>query len=838
MPEPEGDPTSPAEAHALNFDILAESLPQIVWITRPDGHNVYFNRRWSEYTGMTLEESVGWGWSLRLHPDDRERTERRWNEATSTGEAYEIEYRFRRADGTYRWFLARGLPHRDARGRIIRWFGTCTDIEDRKRAEEVVRGQGEFLRVTLSSIGDAVVVTDAEGRVNFLNPVARELCGWGDEAIGKPLEAVFQIVNEQSRAAVENPVAKVLREGRVVGLANHTILIARDGTERPIDDSAAPIRDESGAIRGVVLVFRDVSEQKAAERARAERNRLAEFEANVGIALTELRDLPEMLQGCCGAMVRYLDAAFARIWTLDEAGTVLELAASAGCYTHLDGPHARVPVGRFKIGRIAETREPHLTNEVREDPLVGDRDWATREGMIAFAGYPLEIEGRLLGVMAMFARRPLSRATLQSMATAAKAISLGIERKRVEVERSRLFGLEQRAREIAEASRAEVEAAGRAKDRFLAMLSHELRTPINPVLLTATAMLDDPSTPEEMRPTWRMIRDNLGLEARLIDDLLDVMRVVQGKMTYAWEVADAHGLVEKSVEIVRSEAYGKRIDLDIRLDASRSHVRADPARLTQAFWNLLRNSIKFTDDDGSIRVRTRDLDGRLVVEIADDGIGIEPGALARIFNAFEQAEDSITRRFGGLGLGLAITRSVVEAHGGTLTAASRGRGHGATFTIEIPTVKPASNDTGDPARAPIGARERNSFKILLVEDDPMTSRVMGTLLRNAGHEVATALSYDAALTLATPEFDLVVSDVGLPGRNGYDLMRELEASHGLKGIALTGFGMDEDVQKSREAGFLAHLTKPVDFAKLEETIQRFGAAVALRSSSKGGPMPG
>ena len=574
----------------------------------------------------------------------------------------------------------------------------------------------------------------------------------------------------------------------------------------------------------------NITERKEAERALAERNRLAEFEANVGLALTELRDLPEILQGCCGAMVRFLDAAFARIWTLDESGTVLVLTASAGCYTHLDGPHARVPVGRFKIGRMAQTREPHLTNEVQHDPIVSDPDWA-REGMVAFAGYPLEVEGRLLGVMALFARRPLSDATLGSMATAAKGVSLGIERMRIEAERAILLEREQEARKIAEANRAEVEAAGQAKDRFLAMLSHELRTPINPVLLTASAMLDDPTTPEAMRPTWRMIRDNLGLEARLIDDLLDVMRVVQGKMTYAWEVANAHGLVEKTLEIVRSEALAKQHALDARLEATRSHVPADPARLTQAFWNLLRNAIKFTDERGQIRVRTWDRNGRLIVEVADNGIGIEPGTLDRIFNPFEQAEDSITRQFGGLGLGLAITRSVVEAHGGTISAFSRGRGQGATFTIEVPTVEPASIERDDPKQAPAGALERSSFKILLVEDDPMTSRVMGMLLRNAGHKVTTALTFDAALTVASPEFDLVVSDVGLPGRNGYDLMRELHASHGLRGIALTGFGMEEDVQKSHEAGFLAHLTKPVDFSKLEEAIQRFGSLVTPRPSS-------
>ena len=403
------------------------------------------------------------------------------------------------------------------------------------------------------------------------------------------------------------------------------------------------------------------------------------------------------------------------------------------------------------------------------------------------------------------------------------------KRKRAEEDRAEALGREREARIAAEAARAraeaiqaEVEAAGRAKDRFLAMLSHELRTPINPVLLTATAMADDPATPEAMRDTWRMIRDNIGLEARLIDDLLDVMKTIQGKMTYQWEVLDAHDLLEKTGQIVRDDADAKRIRLDSGLEAGRSYVRADSARLTQAFWNLLRNAIKFTEPGGSIAIRSRDVGGRLVIEVADTGIGIEPHALGKIFNAFEQAEDSITHQFGGLGLGLAISQSVIDAHEGTLSAASEGRGLGATFTIELPLAAPAPA-SGPPAGPPATPPERRPYRVLLVEDDPMTCRVMGTLLRNAGHAVTTAVDYDGALAAASPEFDVVVSDVGLPGRSGLELMRELHARHGLRGIALTGFGQDDDLEKSREAGFLAHMTKPVDFRKLEELLQRVAA---------------
>ena len=242
-------------------------------------------------------------------------------------------------------------------------------------------------------------------------------------------------------------------------------------------------------------------------------------------------------------------------------------------------------------------------------------------------------------------------------------------------------------------ARAQAEAANRAKDRFLAMLSHELRTPLTPVLLTVSAMLDDPRTPADFRPSLEMFRQNIGLEARLIDDLLDVMRTIRGKMSFHWDVVDAHALIGKALDICRSDIQDKRIRLTLDLAASEHHVRADAGRLQQVWWNLVKNAVKFTPEGGTIALRTRDEDGRLVVEVTDTGIGIEPAALSKIFVAFEQVENTITRRYGGLGLGLAISKAIVEAHGGALTAASAGEGRGATFTVVLATVPAAEAGT-------------------------------------------------------------------------------------------------------------------------------------------------
>ena len=322
------------------------------------------------------------------------------------------------------------------------------EAKSRQAAEFDAVEQRERLQVTVASIGDGVITTDPVGRVTFLNHIAETLTGWTvAEAAGVPLETVFQIINESTRQPVENPALRSLREGQIVGLANHTLLISKDGSERPIDDSAAPIRSKNGDILGSVLVFRDISERKRSENALKEQMRLLALNAAVGTALVEANDLPTMLRHCAAALVTHLDAAFARIWTLNSDENCLELRASAGLYTHLDGPHSRVPVGKFKIGLIAQERKPHLTNAVVGDPRVSDQNWAQREGMIAFAGYPLVVDDRLVGVVAMFAKRELSNTTLDAMASVANEIAVGIERKFAE---QKLRASEARTRAVLE----------------------------------------------------------------------------------------------------------------------------------------------------------------------------------------------------------------------------------------------------------------------------------------------------------------------------------------------------------------------------------------------------
>jgi signal transduction histidine kinase/ActR/RegA family two-component response regulator len=423
-------------------------------------------------------------------------------------------------------------------------------------------------------------------------------------------------------------------------------------------------------------------------------------------------------------------------------------------------------------------------------------------------------------------------------------------------------------RRLAEA-KAEAEQATRAKDRFLAMLSHELRTPLTPALAAATALERRSDLPAEAREDLQMVRRNIELEAMLIDDLLDLTRVARGKLELALRTADAHEVVRDAIDICRPDLEDKEIELDLDLAAARHHVRADGPRLQQVFWNLLKNAIKFTPQSGRISVLTRNGVGggsggvmewssggveadtpplqhsttqslpneRLIIEVRDTGVGIDPEILPRIFDAFEQGGVATTRQFGGLGLGLSISKMLVLAHGGRLSAESEGRGKGATFRVELETASRAEAQESGHAAPAGGAADAASkpIRILLVEDHPDTLRLLSRLMRGLGHEVATADTVAGGLSAAEGwsadgrPLELLVSDLALPDGSGIDLLRQIKRRIAETGgeppraIVLTGHGMDEDIRRCREAGFDLHLTKPINFDLLAEALGQTAA---------------
>jgi signal transduction histidine kinase/CheY-like chemotaxis protein len=386
-----------------------------------------------------------------------------------------------------------------------------------------------------------------------------------------------------------------------------------------------------------------------------------------------------------------------------------------------------------------------------------------------------------------------------------------------------LFLVEDKTRDVR--LRQELISANAAKDQFLALLSHELRNPLSPVIamvgeLEARAP-DDPN----VRQPLAVIRRNVELEARLIDDLLDVTRIAKGKLQLSFEVTSIHETLQRAYEICREDILQKNLQFEFRLRAENEYVNGDPARLQQVFWNLIKNGVKFTSQGGTIIVETANLsDDRIAIRTIDSGIGIGREKIAKIFNAFEQGQSSITRKFGGLGLGLAISKAMVRAHGGTLSVESDGPGKGSTFSVILNTVPaPAETKPSAPASAPNDTAQKIPARkghLLVVDDHHDTCLGMKMLLERRGYRITLAHTADQAIEKAQAEkFDLLISDIGLPDRSGYELMKELRATNSLRGIALSGFGMENDISQARAAGFSEHLTKPINFERLDEAIR-------------------
>jgi PAS domain S-box-containing protein len=398
------------------------------------------------------------------------------------------------------------------------------------------------------------------------------------------------------------------------------------------------------------------------------------------------------------------------------------------------------------------------------------------------------------------------------------------ERKRIEAEL-------RDACQVARAAREEAERANRAKDIFLANLSHELRTPLTPVLMCAAALEQESAIEPQFRQQLGMMRRNIELEARLIDDLLDLTMAMHGKLQLLqFDPVDIHSLLTHTQQIVQGDALEKSIHFQFELKAGEHYVSGDSARLHQVFWNLFKNAIKFTPADGCIMIRTSNpAPGRIALSVADSGVGIDAPKMPFIFRAFEQGETQEAQPSGGLGLGLSISKAIVELHGGIIRAESGGPGLGATFTVEIATVIPLPTGPTRESKPPSQV-DSQRFRLLVIEDHEPTMTVLARLLRRNGHDVLTAGTVqDALLLAATHSFDLVISDIGLPDGNGIDLMRQLTKDYGLRGIAMSGYGTAADRAKTKQAGFLEHLVKPIKFDQLDRVLREIVPAADVNA---------
>ncbi len=800
------------ESDLAHRQMLA-SIPGLVWTSRADGYCDYVSPQWIEYTGVRREHQLGDGWADQLHPDDRDRALHAWRAAVNDHAEYDLEYRIRRHDGAHRWFKARGRPIRDATGTITRWFGTCVDVDDLKHAEEQAREANERHQLTLESAELGTWDFRVAAGELICDYRARALIGVTSSEHIDP-QAALARVHPDDQVRVRETVRQAMNLATGDGRIELEFRVVRaDGTPAWLLARGQAYFESSGTPRRadrLVGTVAGITARKQVEHELQRRRRSLRLLADTATRLLLTEEPSELINELFHELADHLDLEVFLHYVVQDDGS-LRLSACAGISEQERAELEHVDTRQNVCG--AAVREGRCIVLEQGRPCGDPRSaWICALGVRAYACHPLVARGRVIGTLSFGSRQRdcFSEPELQLMRTVCEQVAMAVERQRLVRE------LELRAAELAKANR--------AKDNFLAVLSHELRTPLTPVLATAAMLQRDSRLSEDVRESIDVIRRNAELEARLIDDLLDLTRIVRGKVELDRRPVGVDTILRRAVEVCRPEADARRLHLDLDLSCEPLIVDADAARLQQVFWNVLKNAVKFSPPGGSIAIRCRPDAGDAVVEIRDDGIGIEPDALGRIFNAFEQAERRVTRQFGGLGLGLAISKTLVELHGGTISAASAGPGSGATFTIRLPRC-PVPGVTPAPHRAALvpdngNPRSGHGVRILLVEDHGDTARILQRLLRSAGYEVETAGNVATALALAVPgRFDLLVSDLGLPDGSGLDLMRGLRA-HGcaLPGIALTGYGQEEDLERTRAAGFRAHLTKPVDLEQLEGAI--------------------
>ncbi|HLM57002.1 MAG TPA: PAS domain S-box protein [Pyrinomonadaceae bacterium] len=796
--------------------------------------------------------------------------------------------------------------------------------ERSRRAEAAAVKSERQLATTLQSIGDAVISTDAAGRVNFMNPVAQRLTGWAvEEARGLPLEEVFRIVNEETRETVESPVAKVLREGKVVGLANHTVLLTRGGAEIPIEDSGAPIAAADGRTTGVVLVFHDVSERRRAEEASERLAAIVESSEDAVIGKTldgtitswnaaaarlygytaeeavgrhisliipeerasELDDILRRIAG--GEGTENLETERVRkdgtrhhvsvtISPVRDAAGRITGASSiahdisgrkraeeerAGLTRLIEGERRRlrdlvasVPgvvweawgVPDVKSQRIdfvsdyVETMLGYTVNEWLSTPnfWLGivhpeDRERAARE---AHAIYESRIggtsefrwvgrDGRVVHVEA--------RSTVildeRGESVGMRGVTMDISARKLA--EAGLRASEERYRELAEANAklyARAQEVNRAKDEFLAVLSHELRTPLTPIL-GWTHMIRSGRLPEpEAQKGVAVIEKNSQALSRLINDLLDMSSILSGKMKIERAPVELNAVLREAAETVRPEADRRRVALEVETGGlSPVVVAGDRTRLVQVFWNLLNNAVKFSQEGGSVRVRLSGDPQGARVEVEDDGDGIDPDFLPHVFERFRQADMRTTRIHGGLGIGLALVKSYVEAHGGRVSAASDGEGRGSRFVVTLPAGADGDGrraESQEPAAARPEERAVGVCRVLLIEDSRDTLDMLRVVFAARGYAATACGTPEDALSVAeSGHFDIIVSDIGLPRVDGYELLGRLRALPHLAGVpavALTGYAAPKDAEAAFAAGFDAHVPKPVDPTALGGQIEQ------------------
>jgi PAS domain S-box-containing protein len=768
----------------LRFRTMISAIPPLSYETDADGANIFTSDRWRAYTGMTAEESAGTGFIRAYHPDEAEDVLTQWGAAVRLGMSFERKCRIRAADGSYRWFLNRARPGRDAEGRIVRWAGSLTDIDDLIRAEERVRENELRFRTMVSAVPNLTFESDADGSNTFASD---QWCAYTGMSAEETAGIGFaRAIHPDDAEAVTAQWFAAVRSGRPYESRHR--MRAADGSYRWFLARALPGRDAEGRIVRWAGSLVDIDDLIRIEDA--------------------LRESEERLNGI-------VSSAMDAIITVDEEQRVVLFNEAAermfGCPAAeaLGQPFNRFIPERF---RSAHTELVRRFGETGASRAMRSLTALRADGMefpIEAAISKVEVGGRKLYTLI---HRDIT------------------ERKQAEAER------EQLARE--QIARAAAEAANRSKDEFLAMVSHELRSPLNAILGYTRMLRSGPADRGAINNVTAVVERSAKAQLQIIEDLLDSARIITGKLRIEPGPVDLVPALEAALDTVRSAAKAKGVTLVANFGPLPEQVLGDSTRLQQVVWNLLSNAVKFTPEGGRVELRMEGAADNVRITVSDTGKGVDPEFLPFVFDRFRQADTSGARRYGGLGLGLSLVKYLVELHGGTITAASEGLWRGATFTVTLPRRHPEFIAPPLPAAPLREARTEavitldEAFSLegvsVLVVDDQEEARVILTqALGEYGAQVTAVSSGAEALALLSDppggrRPDALILDIAMPDEDGYAVLkkvRALEAEQGaeadqIPAIALTAYGRSEDRLRALQAGFHMHVAKPVETAEL------------------------
>jgi PAS domain S-box-containing protein len=790
---------------------LAEAVPNLVWTDTPDGRCDYLSTQWGKYTGIPEQELLGLNWlEVVIHPDDRERTRECWNAAVRDLGIYDLEYRIRRHDGRYRWFKTRGVPIRDEQGRIVKWFGTCTDIEDQKQLLEQLRTSERRLRELADVMPQMVYTARPDGSVDYLNRRWYEYTGLPEGEISP--ESWLGALHPDDREPCIAERARTMPFGLPFEMELR-LREGRTGEYRWHLARSVSIRNEAGEVVRWYGTSTDIHDRKKSGDA-------AEFLSSASAVLAAVGDYEATLQKVAALAVPHF-ADWSAVDMVEPDGSLRSLAVvhrdpgKVQLAKELMNRYPRDPEAKAGISYVLRSRKPEIMPLLTDEMLVqGARDPEHLEllrdlGLRSYICVPLTIADKAIGVLT-FATAESSRTYAHADLALAQDLA---HRAAVAIENARLY--------------AELRHADRMKDEFLAMLAHELRNPLAPVRNALHIMKQPAASRTMLQKVQDMAERQVQHMARLLDDLLDVSRISRGKIELRKETIDLSTVVNRSVEAVRTLFEQRQHELALSLPPVPLSLSADVTRMEQVLSNLLNNAAKYTDPGGRIQVIARREGNDVVVSVRDTGIGIAPDMLPRVFDLFVQAERRLDRSRGGVGIGLTLVRKLVELHGGRIEARSGGLGQGSEFIVTLPVLA----GSAEPARGEKPSESTSGlprFRVMVVDDNRDAAESLAMLLRLAGQEVKTA--YDGPTTLElVPEFQphLVFLDIGMPGMDGYQVaskLRQQPSSRNLPLVAVTGWGQADDKRRSRDAGFDHHLVKPVEPGALEQllaSLERF-----------------